>query len=101
MNQQTADNHYPPVSDDILVDTGAIDPVFKEIYPRLEGFQLGSTNSWTGGHPFAFYQRMREESPVMWSRACKKLRGFGRYLGMTMSNTSSKIRSCFLRSAAA
>jgi cytochrome P450 len=76
MNQQTAANHYPPVSDDILVDTGAIDPVFKEIYPRLEGFQLGSTNSWTGGHPFAFYLRMREESPVMWSPGLQKTSGF-------------------------
>lgn len=76
MNQQTADNHYPPVSDDILVDTGAIDPVYTEIYPRLEGFQLGSTNSWTGGHPFAFYQRMREESPVMWSPGLQKTSGF-------------------------
>jgi cytochrome P450 len=76
MNQQTAANHYPPVSDNILVDTGAIDPVYAEIYPRLEGFQLGSTNSWTGGHPFAFYQKMRKEAPVMWSPGLQKTSGF-------------------------
>ena len=37
--------HHPAVSDDILLDTGARDPVFDEIYPRLPDFKLGVTNS--------------------------------------------------------
>ena len=65
-NAQTL-QHYPPVSDNILVDTGVRDPVFEERYPRLSGFELGSTNAWTRGQPWDFYKRMREEAPVMWS----------------------------------
>lgn len=76
MSVQQASAHYPPVSDDILYDTGAIDPVYKEIYPRLSGFTLGSTNSWTSGHPFDYYKRMREEAPVMWSPGLNKTSGF-------------------------
>ena len=52
MNSPEPINLYPSVSEDILFDSGAQDPVFEEIYPRLKGFQLGSTNSWTKGQPF-------------------------------------------------
>ncbi|EGG29537.1 cytochrome P450 family protein [Aequoribacter fuscus] len=68
--------HYPPVSDDILYDNGALDPIHPEIYPRLTEFRLGSTNSWTQGHPYDFYKRMREEAPVMWSPGLNKTSGF-------------------------
>lgn len=68
--------HYPPVSDDILYDNGALDPIHPEIYPRLSEFRLGSTNSWTQGHPYDFYKRMREEAPVMWSPGLNKTSGF-------------------------
>lgn len=68
--------HYPPVSDDILYDNGALDPIHPEIYPRLSEFKLGSTNSWTQGHPYDFYKRMREEAPVMWSPGLNKTSGF-------------------------
>ena len=54
MNSAEPITHHPAVSDDILLDTGARDPIFDEIYPRLSGFKLGVTNSWTRGQPFAF-----------------------------------------------
>ena len=47
MNQPQNPDHYPSISDDILVDSGAVDPVYQEIYSRLKGFDLGSTNAWT------------------------------------------------------
>ena len=68
--------HHPAVSDDILLDTGARDPMFEEIYPRLPDFKLGVTHSWTRGQPFDFYRRMREEAPVMWSQIRKPSSGF-------------------------
>ncbi len=76
MNQPQNIEHYASVSDDIFIDTGATDPVYQEVYQRLKGFDLGSTNAWTRGQPFDFYRRMREESPVMWSRARKPASGF-------------------------
>ena len=76
MNSPEPINLYPSVSEDILFDSGAQDPVFEEIYPRLKGFQLGSTNSWTKGQPFDYYKRMREEGPVMWSTTRKPQSGF-------------------------
>ena len=68
--------HHPAVSDDILIDSGARDPAYEEIYPRLPDFKLGVTNSWTRGQPFDFYRRMREEAPVMWSQIKKPSSGF-------------------------
>ena len=59
MNQPQNIDHYASVSDDIFVDTGAKDPHFPEIYKRLRGFDLGSTNAWTRGQPFDYYKRMR------------------------------------------
>ena len=76
MNSAQPLEHHPAVSDDILLDSGARDPVFDEIYPRLPGFKLGVTNSWTRGQPFDFYRRMREEAPVMWSQIKKPSSGF-------------------------
>jgi hypothetical protein len=76
MNSAQPIAHHPAVSDDILLDTGARDPVFDEIYPRLPGFKLGVTNSWTRGQPFDFYRRMREDAPVMWSQIKKPSSGF-------------------------
>ncbi|MEL6566895.1 MAG: cytochrome P450 [Pseudomonadota bacterium] len=65
------------VSDDILEDTGAQEPVYGAIYPSLEtDFQLSNPNSWTRGHPWDLYRRMREDAPVMWSNASK---GVSRY----------------------
>jgi cytochrome P450 len=56
------------VSDEILVDSGAKDPIHEAIYPMLESdFELWNPNSWTRGHPHHLYKRMREEAPVMWS----------------------------------
>lgn len=69
-------HHYPSVSDAILTDNGAQDPIYPEIYPRLTDFKLGLTHSWTRGQPFGFYRRMREEAPVMWSTMKKPSSGF-------------------------
>ena len=76
MNQPQNIDHYASVSDDIFVDTGATDPLYPEIYQRLKGFNLGSTNAWTRGQPFDYYRRMREESPVMWTEGRKPTSGF-------------------------
>ena len=54
MNNAAPLKHHPAVSDDILLDSGARDPVYGEIYPRLDGFKLGVTNAWTAGQPFDF-----------------------------------------------
>lgn len=76
MNKAQVSAHYPAVSDDILVDTGVSDPVYAERYPRLTGFELGSTNAWTQGQPWGFFKQMREQAPVMWSPGLKKTSGF-------------------------
>jgi len=57
------------ISDDILVDTGAREPVYPAKYPELEtDFELWNPNSWKRGHPYDLYKRMREDAPVMWSK---------------------------------
>ena len=76
MNNAAPLEHHPAVSDDILLDSGARDPVYGEIYPRLDGFKLGVTNAWTAGQPFDFYRRMRDDAPVMWSQIKKPASGF-------------------------
>lgn len=68
--------HYPSVSHDVLYDTGVKDPVYPEVYPRLSGFELGLTHSWTRGQPYDFYRQMREQAPVMWSTMRKPASGF-------------------------
>jgi cytochrome P450 len=64
------------ISDDILIDSGQINPVHANIYPALSGFKLGDPASWTSGHPWAFYEKMREQAPVHWSPGFKGLSGF-------------------------
>ena len=56
------------ISDEIVVDTGAAQPVYQAVYPELEtDFELSNPNSWKRGHPYELYERMRTEAPVMWS----------------------------------
>ncbi|MDJ0920180.1 MAG: cytochrome P450 [Henriciella sp.] len=64
------------VSDEILIDSGQIDPTYPAIYPKLEGFELANPASWTSGHPFDFYRRLREEAPVHWTPGYKAFSGF-------------------------
>ena len=65
------------ISDDILEDDGTQDPVHERAYPSLEtDFLLWDPNSWTRGHPFELYKRMREDAPVMWSPMKKGASGF-------------------------
>jgi hypothetical protein len=89
MNNAAPLKHHPAVSDDILLDSGARDPVYGEIYPRLDGFKLGVTNAWTAGQPFDFYRRMRDDAPVMWSQIKKPASGFGPSPATTMSSRLS------------
>ena len=65
------------ISDDIMVDNAAAMPVHEMVYPMLEtDFQLWNPNSWTRGHPYELYKRMRNEAPVMWSKMRKGASGF-------------------------
>jgi cytochrome P450 len=64
------------ISDDILIDTGQQDPMHGAAYPPIGGFQLGNPASWTSGHPWAFYQRLREEAPLHWSPGYRGIDGF-------------------------
>ena len=57
------------ISDEIVVDTGATQPVYPAVYPELESdFELSNPNSWKRGHPYELYEQMRTEAPVMWSK---------------------------------
>jgi len=64
------------VSDNILIDQGQKRPNFDQLFPTLDGFELGDPNSWTKGHPHAFYKNMRETAPVMWTPMRKNMSGF-------------------------
>jgi len=64
------------ISDDILIDSGQLVPTYEAKYTTIEGFKLWDPSAWTNGHPFDLYKRMREEAPVMWLSADKKLSGF-------------------------
>ena len=65
------------ISDDILEDRELTDPHHPAIYPRLEDdFEFWNPNSWTRGHPYELYARMRAEAPVMWSKMGRKGAGF-------------------------
>ncbi|MEM7220656.1 MAG: cytochrome P450 [Pseudomonadota bacterium] len=69
------------ISDQILVDSGARESVYEPAYPMLESsFDLWNPNSWTDGHPYELYARMRDEAPVMWSRFA---RGASNYWSVT------------------
>ena len=65
------------VSDTVLVDDGTERPVHEPVYPMLEGdFEFWDPASWTSGHPYDLYARMREQAPVMWSKAGRGGNGF-------------------------
>ena len=64
------------VSDEILIDNGQINPTYQGAYPVLGGFDLGNPASWTSGHPYDYYKRMREEAPLHWSPGVKGVSGF-------------------------
>jgi len=65
------------ISDEILVDNASSRPVYEMTYPMLEtDFQLWNPNSWTRGHPYDLYERMRNDAPVMWSNMSKGVSGF-------------------------
>ena len=69
------------ISDKVFTDTGAQAPVHPAVYPELEtDFELWNPNSWTRGHPYDLYRRMREDAPVMWSRMG---RGASRFWSVT------------------
>lgn len=70
------------ISDDILIDSGQLKPTYPAVYPVLDGFDFANPASWTSGHPHAYYRRMREQAPVLWSPGYKEFSGFwsvGRY----------------------
>jgi len=64
------------VSDNILEEEPYDTPAFPEIYPSLEGFNLGSPSAFMGGHPFEYYKNLREKAPVAWTAMPRKARGF-------------------------
>lgn len=64
------------ISDEILIDSGQERPTHQAIYPTFDDFRFWDPSAWTKGHPFDQYKSMREESPVMWTPAGKKLSGF-------------------------
>ena len=64
------------VSDNILIDSGAHDPAYGAVYPSYDDFALWNPSSWTRGHPYELYKKMRENAPVMWSPTREGLSGF-------------------------
>lgn len=65
------------ISDDIMVDDMRLTPAHDMVYPMLEtDFHLWNPNSWTRGHPYDLYAKMRNEAPVMWSKMRKGGSGF-------------------------
>jgi|AOAMet_66_BLW_10_1038536.scaffolds.fasta_scaffold05058_1 cytochrome P450 len=64
------------ISDEILIDTGQEKPANEAIYPSYLDYRFWDPAAWTSGHPFALYDKMRENAPVMWSPAEKGISGF-------------------------
>ena len=64
------------VSEEILIDKGQKSPVNAPVYPSFDEFAFGDPPSWTKGHPFKVYKKMRQQAPVMWSAAPKDFSGF-------------------------
>ena len=64
------------ISDEILIDTGQANPANEAIYPSYLDYRFWDPAAWTSGHPFALYDKMRENAPVMWSPAEKGISGF-------------------------
>lgn len=57
------------ISDDILVDSGQQDPNYAAVYPSYNEFDFSNPSSWTKGHPFQQYEKMRQNAPLMWTKA--------------------------------
>ena len=64
------------VSETAAFDTYKPHSEFSPIYPELKDKCLWDPTEFTSGQPWGFYQKMREEAPVMWSDAGKKAAGF-------------------------
>ena len=64
------------VSDEILIDTDQPISTNQLSYPVFDSFDFWNPSSWTDGHPFELYRKMREHAPVMWSRPPKGMSGF-------------------------
>ncbi len=64
------------ISDEILIDSGQQLPTHEAIYPIFDSFSFPDPASWTKGHPFEVYKRMRERAPVMWSGGENGISGF-------------------------
>ncbi|MEM6899298.1 MAG: cytochrome P450 [Pseudomonadota bacterium] len=84
------------ISDEIMIDDGQMMPKHKAAYPLLEGFDLAYPGSWTSGHPWDFYKRMREEAPVLWSTGKDFFSGYwsvGRYQDVKTVELNPKVFS--------
>ena len=64
------------ISNEILIDSGQIMPTHEAAYPRLKGFEFANPSSWTSGHPYEMYRKMREQAPVHWSTGNQNFSGF-------------------------
>lgn len=64
------------VSETAVFDNPRSDPIYSARYPVLKDVKLWDHNAFTSGQPWAFYKKMREEAPVMWSDAGRKYAGF-------------------------
>ncbi len=64
------------ISDDIFIDSGQQDPVYDAAYPSFNEFAFWDPSSWTNGHPYELYKKMREQAPVMWAPPDKAFSGF-------------------------
>jgi len=87
------------ISDDILIDSGQQMPIHDAVYPMFNDFNFVDPASWTKGHPFPVYRKMREEAPVMWSKPTKGLSGI--WSGTRTLNKPSWPTAFFLLNAAA
>jgi len=64
------------ISEEILIDSGAQAPAFDAVYTTFDDFRFWDPAAWTNGHPFETYKKMREVSPIMWTKTNKTLSGF-------------------------
>lgn len=64
------------VSDTILEETLYADPAYPEVYGRRPEFDFAIPENFTKGHPYAYYQTLRENAPVTWTPMQRKSRGF-------------------------
>jgi len=65
----------PLVSEHYAEDRGPRAPEFAPVYPLTPPLDLSLSTNLTGGHPFAVYNQMRREAPVMW-HPMNNLEGF-------------------------